>query len=346
MRAQTILPLLAALAAVTALLPAQRPDRGSRRNNPPVELQHLTFQEKSFPSEALDGEARYGIYLPKGYDDEANAKTVYPLVVWLHGMNEDHLRFHGRGMGAQVLDRMAGDPKWQPCVFVLAFDGTRRSMYLNRGKGGNCEDLITKDLLEHLTATWRVSKERSQRALMGISMGGMGALRIGLTRPELFGTIAVHSSAVLPHNPEDLPDRMKQMVSWLGLTEVFGDPIDPAKWKLANPLNLAEDVAIEKLDGLRLYFDAGTADHYRFGDANQRLHEVLADRKIPHTWELVEGGGHAWGSGFQEQSLVKSLTFVAQGFAAARAAEQGREGLKGLLGGEKDGTPPAKGGDR
>lgn len=348
---------LAVLISLVALHPAvaQRPDRGERgdrgprRESAPVELKHLTFEEKAFQSEAIGGEAQYGVYLPKDHGDPANADTTYPLVIWLHGMNEDHRRFHGRGMGAQVLDQVVGEGKLPPCVFVLA-NGGRRSMYINRGPGNNFEDLVTKDLLDHVTATYRVSKDRNQRALMGISMGGMGALRIGFTRPELFGTIAVHSSAVLPEDPEDLPERMKQMVSWLGLTEVFGDPIDPAKWRLANPLNLAEDADPKRLNGLRLYFDAGTNDRYRFADANQRLHEVLVKKEVPHSWTLVQDGGHAWGSGFQEASLAASLSFVGEGLKAAAAADKGKAGLGGLLeGGKGDGKapagPPKTGGD-
>jgi S-formylglutathione hydrolase len=170
---------------------------------------------------------------------------------------------------------------------------------------------------------------------MGISMGGMGALRIGFTKPQLFGTIAVHSSAVLPDDPAKLAGRMKDMATQMGLA-------DPEKWKLVNPLNLAEDADPKKLDGLRLYFDAGTNDQHEFGPPNEQLHEVLEKRKIPHTFELVQGGGHAWGSGFKAESLTKSLTFVGEGFKAA--AGKGAKGDKADAKADK-GKPaePAKG---
>ena len=79
------------------------------------------------------------------------------------------------------------------------------------------EDLITKDLLEHLTKTYRVSKRRDQRAIMGISMGGMGALKIALKNPELFGTVSAHSSAVLPPDPKDLPPRFMSYAKRIGI---------------------------------------------------------------------------------------------------------------------------------
>ena len=317
----------------------QRGDRGGRRSSEPVALENFTHAEGSFRSEAVGKDVSYGIYLPKGYEAEENAKREYPLVVWLHGMWEDHQRFHQRG-GAPVLDRAAGSGKLPPTIVVLA-DGGRTSMYVNRGDKANYQDLITKDLLAHVDGKYRVSKDRSQRALMGISMGGMAALRIGFTQPALFGTIAVHSAVVFPEDPQQLPDRMKQMASRIGLDEVFGNPIDAERWRKANPLCLAEDVEPAALDGLRIYFDAGTEDRFRFADGNGLLHEELDKRKIPHTWNLVEGGGHAWGSGFKEESLLASLTFAGEGFGASKAAKGALQGLQlpADAGGKGDAKP-------
>src|SRR5688572_3545548 len=87
-----IFPLLVSLALLSSL-PAQRPEKGGKRDSAPVELANFTFQTRSFKSEALGRDVPYGIYLPKGYDDETKAKTTYPLVIWLHGMREDHTRF-------------------------------------------------------------------------------------------------------------------------------------------------------------------------------------------------------------------------------------------------------------
>ena len=72
-----------------------------RRPRPDVKLEHLTYAEKSFESAALERETQYGVYLPKGYGDEENADRKYPLIIWLHGMWENHSRFQYRG-GAPV----------------------------------------------------------------------------------------------------------------------------------------------------------------------------------------------------------------------------------------------------
>jgi enterochelin esterase-like enzyme len=301
------------------------------------EMAHFTQREGTYRSAAVDREMPYGIYLPKGYDDAANKDTRWPLVIWLHGMFEDHNRFHRRG-GAPVLDEAVDEGLLPPCVFVLA-DGTKTSMYIDAGPKKDYQQLIQKDLLGHLEKTYRISGDREQRALMGISMGGMAALRIGFTHPELFGTIAVHSSAVFPADPKQLPPRVQELISRFRLDTVFGDPIDEKLWRATNPLGIAESLDPKKRDGLRIYFDAGTEDRFDFGKTNQMLHEVLEQKKVPHTWELVQGGGHAWGSGFKDKSLLNSLKFVGDSFRTASARNAALEGgaLKGMGGTSDDG---------
>lgn len=311
--------LTAALAsAVAASLLAQNPDRPrrERREAPPVELKHLTFREQTFRSEAVGADVKYGIYLPKDYDAPVGKDRRWPLVVWLHGMWEDHTRFHTRG-GAEVLDRCIGDGTMPPCVFVSA-DGGRTSMYVNR-KDQRWEDLITHDLLAHLAEKYQVSDQRDQRAILGVSMGGMAALRIAFTKPELFGAVGAHSSAVFPEDPEQLPERIKGMANRLGLDEVFGSPIQKGPWQQANPLCLANAADVAQLHTLRIYFDAGTDDRYGFAAGNELLHQALEKRGVPHTWRLIQGGGHSWGAGFQDQTLPHSFAMVGAMFAGKPA---------------------------
>jgi len=302
MRATLFLILFALTLVDTA--PGQR--RG-RRDRSPREMQHFTYDQGRFQSDAVSQRMPYGVYLPKGYEDEANADKEWPLVIWMHGMWEDHNRFHGRG-GAELLDKAVTAGWLPPCVFVTA-NGGRSSMYMNRGKE-RWQDLISEDLLSHVSKTYRVSRERDQRALMGVSMGGMGALRITFTKPELFGAVAVHSSAVFAKDPDDMPSRLKSFAGRLG----FGDPIDKRLWEAVNPTCIADKLNKDDLKGLQIYFDAGSEDRYGFDSGNLLLHECLEQREIPHQWRLIDGGGHSWGNSFQDRTLPSSFTFVGRMF--------------------------------
>ena len=305
----------------------ERPRR-ERREAPAVELQHLDFRTTKLKSDAVKAELDIGVYLPKGYDDPKNKDVKWPVAIWLHGMWEDPLRFHTRG-GAAVLDRCIGDGTMPPCVFVAA-NGGRTSMYVNR-KDQRWEDLITVDLLTFLGDNFRVSDQREQRAILGVSMGGMAALRIAFSKPELFGAVGAHSSAVFEEDPEKLPERIRSVASRIGLDEVFGNPIQKEPWQKANPLCLAQALDPKSIAGLRIYFDAGTDDRYGFADGNALLHAALDAKKIPHTWRLIEGGGHSWGAGFQDQTLPYSFAVVGAMFAGktgkagdAKAATDGK----------------------
>lgn len=324
--------LLTSIALLTfaALLPAQR---GGRRSQAPKEMKNFTFEDERFESKSVGKRMPFGIYLPKGYDDEANQGKTLPLIIWLHGMWEDHTRFHGRG-GALELDKAVTEGKLPPCIFVTA-NGGRSSMYVNRDDE-KWEDLISKDLLDHVCKEYRVSKDRNQRAIMGISMGGMGALRIAFTHPDLFGAVAAHSSAVFAENPKDLPPNLKKFATRLGLDEVFGNPIQKEPWEKANPVCIASRVDTADLRKLLIYFDAGTADRYGFATGNELLHKCLDKRKVRHTWRLIDGGGHSWGNRFQHETLPHSFAFVGEMFRKAAAGKKA-DGNKA-----KAATKPAK----
>ena len=206
-------------------------------------------------------------------------------------------------------------------------------MYVNR-KEERWEDLITEDLLAYVTKNYRVSEKREQRALMGVSLGGMAALRIALTKPDLFGVVGAHSSALFAEDPEKLPERVKSMSTRLGLDEVFGNPIQKEPWQKANPLCIATALDPKGLHGLRIYFDAGTADQHGFAAGNKLFDEALTKKGIEHTWRLIEGGGHSWGAGFQDQTLPYSFAVVGQMFAgkdgkAGKEATTERDDAKG-----------------
>jgi S-formylglutathione hydrolase len=190
---------------------------------------------------------------------------------------------------------------------------------------------VTKDLLAHVDATYRVRRDRAGRAIAGVSMGGYGALKIALKDPQRFGVVAAHSAAILPPDIDRLAEEFP-FVTGRGaalLAAVFGDPVDEERYRAENVLELAAGLDTERLAGLKIYFDCGDQDRYAFHKTNQRLHELLEDRKIPHVWRLVEGGGHSWGAGFTQEALTHSLRFVAKAFAVGSATA----GLGAALGG-------------
>jgi S-formylglutathione hydrolase FrmB len=336
---KTPIPFALALCCAVATADAQREGGGRRRDQAPVELEHYTHRSVEYEAPSIDGKSNYGIYLPPGYDDAANRERTYPWVIWLHGFNENAGRFHSGG--AKVLDTLAGE-KAIPDLVLVAANASPRTLYLNGESGGDFEDLILKDLTAHVEANYRVAKEAERRAIMGVSMGGMGALKMALRHPDMFHAVAVHSSAILPADPKDLSTRFERyregLGRMLGLDEIFGDPIDEKKWAAEMPMALVRDKDPKSFASLRIYFDAGTDDRYGFAPPNEELAKLMTDRGIAHTFELVQGGGHSWGSGSLQKQLVKSLQFVGEALSGKAAK------LDDVTNGKSaDGAAPASG---
>lgn len=293
---------------------------GRERDPAAVQLTQFTYERVEFATTNLtSGKERCGVYLPFDYADPVNADDRYPLILWLHGMNEDDQSFHFGG--AKVLDDVVAAGKLARCI-VIAVAAPSRTLYANGEREGNLFDLVTKDVVAWAMANYRISPERCDRALMGVSLGGMAALRYGLLAPEQFGTVATHSAATFPEDLAKLPPQHRGTVERfgesLGWNDLLGSPIDPEKFAQINPTSLARRT--KDLKGLRLYFDAGTADRYGFGPANQELDQVLTESKLEHTFRLIDQGEHSWGGGTIQKALETSLAFVHAGFSANCAA--------------------------
>lgn len=295
------------------------------RKSEPVDLQHFTYELVKFDADNVsDGDGEFGLYLPKGYDPEG--EKVYPWILWLHGMNENASRFHDGG-GAKALDSMRGEGKIPELIFVVLLV-PRRTIYANGEALGDVEDYVLKDVISHVRGKCRISDARNESAIMGVSMGGMGAMRIALKDPKRFGSVAVHSAAAFPPDPTALEGRaakrVQQSIQWLGLGDLLGDPIDPEKWAKYIPAAIASKMEPADLHELRIFFDAGTEDRYGFAPPNEEFHTLLDDRELTHTFRLVEGGGHSWGSGSMLERLAESLRFVAVPMTPKADSEESR----------------------
>ena len=266
----------------------------------------------SFRSQALGRDVSYVVDVPPSYD--ASPQRRYPVVYALHGLFEGPGFWERRGL-APILARLR-ESGAVPEFLVVAVDGGN-SFFVN-GKGGRYEDMVTKDLLQHVESSYRVVPGRSGRALLGVSMGGYAALHVAFEQPSLFAAVATHSAMLL----EQIPSAEQGAGRWhmAAFQAVFGAPIDAALWAENDPLAWARKVAPKAAPAL--YFDCGSEDRYGLAAGNRRLHELLVARGIRHEFAL-NPGDH--GYEYVRSVLERSLRFVGRaldgaGTAAAPAA--------------------------
>jgi S-formylglutathione hydrolase FrmB len=252
----------------------------------------------SFRSEALGREVRYVADLPPSY---ATSDRRYPVVYALHGLFENAAFWERRGLAAELAtERDAGRVR---DFIVVAVDGGN-SFFVN-APGGAYHDLVTRDLIAHVDATFRTIPQRGARGLWGVSMGGYAALRIALAEPARFGAVATHSAMLLTHPPTAGEGAGRGQMQ--ALARVFGDPIDQARWAANDPLALADQADPKALPALR--FDCGLQDRYGLAAGQRELERRLAARGAAFEAELPPGDH---GYDYVRTVLPKSLRFLGE----------------------------------
>jgi S-formylglutathione hydrolase FrmB len=262
-------------------------------------------RSSAFPSPSLGREVAYAVQLPPSY---SRGEGRYPVVYVLHGLFESHAFWESRGLSGLVAE-LWSTGKLAESV-VVAVDGGN-SFFVN-GPAGRYEDLVTRDLVAHVEAAYRVVPGPRGRALLGVSMGGYAALRIGLAQPQLFAAVGAHSAMLVAHPPtrEDGAGRWQMSA----LNAAFGDPIDPERWAAADPLRWAERA--DPKDAPALYFDCGSQDRFGFQAGARELHERLLGRGVPHEFAL-HPGDH--GYDYVRTVLPRSLAFLTRALSASPA---------------------------
>ena len=153
---------------------------------------------------------------------------------------------------------------------------------------------MVTEFLDHLRAKFKVTRDRKNTMLSGISMGGMGTLRLGFKYPEKFGALAAMEPGIDPVLKwKDLSSRYKFYRAPEFMETIFGKPFDEAYWEANN----VATIAVNRADQLRaagqgIYIEAGNEDSFYLHEATEYLHRIIWDQKIQHEYHLVHGADH------------------------------------------------------
>jgi S-formylglutathione hydrolase FrmB len=261
----------------------------------------------SINSAILGRQVPYCAILPPSYD--AQTARRYPVLYFLHGLGENEQILIAAG-GLSLIEELWEQK--QIGEFLIVTPAAGSTFYINSRDGRTrYEDFMVQEFLPFIEKHYRVRAGRASRGISGVSMGGYGALHLAFRHPDLFGSVATHSAALIEKLPSDIGDN-----PGIGrlLERPFGSPPDPAFWDRESPITLARTAG---LSGLAIYFDCGAQDDLGLDTGNRVLDRVLTARRVTHEFHLYPGG-HNWE--YFAAHLPASLEFESSALRATAGA--------------------------
>ena len=220
-------------------------------------------------SAALGGAVKVSVALPAAYGDDSTAR--FPVVYLLHGAGNDHTTY----VQQFLLD---GVDKLR---FIAVIPDGKLDWWLDSPVLPNVrrETFVVKELVPWADARFRTLPYRKRRAVAGHSMGGQGAMRLGMRHSDVFGLVGNVMGGV------DIcaARKRKELQRLLGTYEE-----NKARWHEFSVLSEAEKL---KPDVLRIFSIVGTDDF--FLTPNRELHELLSRRHVAHEYTEVRGATDA-----------------------------------------------------
>ncbi len=208
--------------------------------------------DANFKSSVVGKQQHYFVYLPPCYD--SNSEVRYPVVYLLHGIPMDEHHWLDEGIVAAA-DKLFSSGELPPFIIVMPHGDY--ALYTGSSGGDKSfEGVLVNELIPTIDKRFRTLADAEHRAIGGISRGGVWALEIAFTHPDLFEAVGGHSPALAVNRATDDYD----------------------------PMVLAKSAPIDKL---RIVLDAGDQDWTRTG--TQDLSKVLASRYIPYTFTIGKG---------------------------------------------------------
>lgn len=212
----------------------------------------------------------YEIYRPPGTETEN-----LPAILMLHGHGGSERQWEVGGRASVTLQRLIDAGDVEPHLLVMP--GVANSWYVTSEAYGAIDQVILERLLPEIEVTYGVSRW----AVVGLSMGGYGALRLAFEAPERFEFVAALSPAIFKPGTS-FGEQQLQLFN-----QAYGAPFEPAAYAQQNPFNTIPSSLPP------IYLSVGDDDYFHLEEGTFEM--FLALKRAGHSPELrVLDGGHSW----------------------------------------------------
>jgi enterochelin esterase-like enzyme len=220
---------------------------------------------------------------------EVGVADRLPFLILLHGVHGSHWNWWAFGGLAENLREL--NAEGHPCPFAIAMPSDGHwgagTAYVPHSSF-DAETWIMEDVPEAVKSVLP-SVDTSRFYLAGLSMGGYGAIRLGMKYPDRVAGISAHSSITSIHQLQDFAQ----------------DPISEYLWSGAENVDIMHWARQNRGRVSPLRFDCGKEDSLLPG--NRALHDALIESDIEHEYQEFEGG-HTWD--YWRTHLLRTLRFM------------------------------------
>lgn len=263
----------------------------------------MAFLQCEFHSDVLGRACTMNVLVPQkaatqiGMNSSGeNCRAEYPVLYLLHGLSDNHTIW----MRRTSIERYAAA---YGLVVVMPDGG--RSFYSDMAAGDRYWTMLSEELPQIVRNLFPVSGKREDTFAAGLSMGGYGALKLALRRPERFAAAVALSPVTDPRgwfaNPELEPMREE-------LTRIFGSP-ERIVSNGDDPFTLASELVKSPLPKPRLLHICGGDDWLL--PENHRFRDHLKKIGCPDYTYLEATGAHNWE--FWDLHIQEGLRFLMEG---------------------------------
>ncbi len=188
-------------------IPAHDQDFYALKNIP-----HGHVQQVLFHSPSTNTSRRAFVYTPPGYE---KSKSKYPVLYLQHGWGEDETAWSNQGRANLIMDNMIAEGKTKPFIIVMTYGMTNEVKWgkMKEFKIEPFQTVLVDELIPYVDANFRTLANKDNRAMAGLSMGGMETKTITLNKPDVFSYYGLLSGGT--YAPADIKDKSKVKMIFL-----------------------------------------------------------------------------------------------------------------------------------
>lgn len=197
-------------------VPAHDQDFYALKNVP-----HGQVREHIYYSELNKSMRRCFVYTPPGYDK--NTKKRYPVLYLQHGGGENETGWSSQGHANLIMDNLIAEGKAKSFIIVMdngswTMSGPRRTeggTWPPQGWADGFKNTLLKDIIPMVDANYRTIANQKNRAMAGLSMGGMQTRVITLANPDVFSQVGMFSGGSISVDDVNKAPGFKEKVKLL-----------------------------------------------------------------------------------------------------------------------------------